>query len=168
MKEMTSRAIKDALAGESQAYFKYLVYSEVAQKEGYENIAKLFRAIAYAEKVHAGNHARLLGLINKTGENLQAAIDGEDFEVEEMYPAYKAIAELQDEKGSMRMIHYALEAEKIHHKLYQEAKEAADNEQDIDVDEIYICPVCGYTHMGVDLPDNCPVCNVPAARFKQF
>ena len=103
-----------AYAGESQVHMKYLILADVAEKEGFPNVAKLFRAIAFAELVHARNHFKALGNVRDTVENLQIAIDGETFEVEEMYPAYKAVAELQGENEAVRSTHYALEAERIH------------------------------------------------------
>ena len=103
-----------AYAGESQAHMKYLIFADVAEKEGFPNIAKLFRAIAFAELVHARNYFKALGNVKDTVENLQIAIDGETFEVEEMYPAYKAVAELQGKNEAVRSTHYALEAERIH------------------------------------------------------
>jgi len=103
-----------AYAGESQVHMKYLILADVAEKEGFPNVAKLFRAIAFAELVHARNHFKALGNVRDTVENLQMAIDGETFEVEEMYPAYKAVAELQGENEAVRSTYYALEAERIH------------------------------------------------------
>ena len=168
MRKMTEKNLWDAFAGESQAHMKYLAFAEVAEREGYPNVARLFRAIAFAEQVHATNHLRNLQGIGKTSENLQAAIDGETFEVDEMYPAYNAVAELQGEKGAQRSIHFALEAEKIHAALYQEAKQAVDAGKDPQLGNIYICPVCGYTHVGDDLPDKCPVCGVSKDKFVKF
>ena len=164
---MTTKNLSEAFAGESMAHMKYLIFSEVAEREGYPNVARLFRAIAYAEQVHATNHARNLGYIGKTAENLQAGIDGETFEVEEMYPAYKAVAELQEEKGAQQSIHYALEAEKIHAELYKKAKESVEAGKDVELGDIYICPVCGYTHVG-EPPEKCPICGVPRDKFKKF
>ena len=114
MKEMTKENLKAALAGESQAHIKYLAYSAQAAKAGKPNIARLFHAIAYAEQVHAMNHLKELGGIGDTVANLQAAIDGESFEVDEMYAAFLAVAELQNERGAKRSMRYAVEAEKIH------------------------------------------------------
>ena len=99
--------------------------------------------------------------------NLQAAIDGENFEVDEMYAAYLAVAELQDEKGAKRSMTYAIEAEKIHADMYGDAKVAAEAGEDIEIGEVYICPVCGFTHIG-EPPDRCPVCNAKKERFKAF
>ncbi len=165
--KMTKKSLSEALAGESQAHIKYAAFSEVAEKEGLKNIARLFKAISYAEQVHAINHAKELGLIGDTIKNLDAAIEGEKFEVEEMYPAYDAIAKLQGMSGAQRSIHYAIEAEKIHADLYEKAKESAKSGKDFSDEEIYICPVCGYTHIGTP-PEKCPVCGVPSEKFKKF
>ncbi len=168
MRKMTEKNLWEAFAGESQAHAKYLAFAEVAEREGYPNVARLFRAIAYAEQVHAANHLRELKGIGSTSENLQSAIDGENFEVHEMYPAYDAVAKLQEEKGAQRTIHFALEAEKIHAALYQKAKQSVDAGKDPQLGNIYICPVCGYTHVGDDLPEKCPVCGVSSDKFKKF
>jgi len=167
MKKMTEKALLDAFAGESMAHMKYLIFSEIAEKEGKPNIARLFKAIAYAEQVHATNHAQNLGIIKKTPENLQTGIDGETYEVEEMYPVFNNTAKFQNEKGAEQSTHYALEAEKIHMKMYQDAKTSAQKDKDIDIKEIYICPVCGFTHIGKP-PEYCPVCGAPNSKFKKF
>lgn len=167
MREMTKEMLKNAFAGESQAHMKYLIFAEKAEQEGYPNIARLFRAIAYAEQVHATNHLNALGLIRSTIDNLQTGIDGETFEVNEMYPAYKVVAELQQERGAIKSMHYALEAEKIHAELYRQSKEKAQQHQDIELGAVYICPVCGYTVVD-EAPDRCPICNVPKEKFKKF
>lgn len=167
MKKMTETFLKDAFAGESQAHMKYLAFSEIAEKEGFPNVARLFKAIAYAEQVHATNHARTLGLITKTAENLQAAMDGENFEVNEMYAAYDVVAKLQGEKGAEKSIHYAISAEKIHAEMYNDAKKQVVAGKDVSADAVYICPVCGFTHIGTP-PDNCPVCSVSKDKFKKF
>ena len=167
MHKMTEENLKAAFAGESQAHMRYLIFAEVAEREGKPNIARLFRAIAYAEQVHAQNHLRELSGIQDTPRNLAEAIAGETFEVEEMYPAYDAVAELQGEKGAKRSIHYALEAEKIHARMYEKAKEAAAKGQDIELKTVYICPVCGYTVEG-EAPEHCPVCGAPRENFKSF
>ncbi len=167
MRRMTEENLKAAFAGESQAHMRYLIFAEVAEREGKPNIARLFRAIAYAEQVHATNHYRELGLVKATSENLGEAIAGETFEVEEMYPAYDAVAELQGENGAKRSIHYALEAEKVHAEMYRKAKEAAESGKDVELGTVYICPVCGYTVEG-EAPEYCPVCGAPRDRFRSF
>ncbi len=168
MKKMTEKALFEAFAGESMAHTKYLIFSEIAGKSGLKNIARLFEAIAYAELVHAKNHARNLGIQKeKTEENIQSAIEGETYEVEEMYPAFDAVARLQNEKGAQKSIHYALEAEKLHTEIYKKAKSDVEKGRDLSLEEIYICPVCGYTHIGKP-PDHCPVCGLKCDRFKKF
>ncbi len=167
MKKMTEKALNEAFAGESMVHMKYLIFSEIAEKEGFKNIARLFKAIAYAEQVHATNHARELGIIKNTIENLETGIQGETYEIEEMYPAFDAIAKLQNEKGAQRAIHFAIEAEKIHAEYYKNAKESLKNGKDLDIPEIYICPVCGWTYIG-EPPDKCPICGVKKDKFKKF
>lgn len=167
MKKMTEKALQEAFAGESMAHMKYIIFSEIAEKEGFKNIARLFRAIAYAEQVHATNHARQLGIIKSTPENLETGIQGETYEVEEMYPVFYETAKLQEEKGAQLAFHYALEAEKIHAQYYKNAKEKALKKEDIDIPEIYICPVCGWTHIG-EPPNECPICKVKKDKFKKF
>lgn len=167
MRKMTEKSLGEAFAGESMAHMKYLAFADVAEREGFPQVAKLFRAIAYAEQVHATNHAKNLGYLGKTNENLQAGIDGENFEITEMYPAYDAIARLQEEKGAQRSIHYAIEAEKIHEELYKQALEMVSKGQDIDIESIYICPECGYTHIGKPT-ERCPICKVAPEKFVQF
>ena len=167
MRPMTEENLKAAFAGESQAHMRYLIFAEQAEKEGKMNLARLFRAIAYAEQVHATNHYRELGLIGDSPSNLQEAINGETFEVEEMYPAYDAVAKLQGESGATRSIHYALEAEKIHAGMYAEAKRKADAGADVEIGKVYICPICGYTVEG-EAPDKCPVCGAQRESFKEF
>ncbi|NLJ74315.1 MAG: rubrerythrin family protein [Firmicutes bacterium] len=167
MRIMTEQNLRDAFSGESQAHMKYQIYSAIAEKEGFPNVARLFKAIAYAELVHARNHLRELGGIQDSVENLQDAINGETFEVEEMYPAYKVVAELQEEKGAVRSTHYALEAEKIHAEMYTDAKKKVMEKSDIAVGDIQICDVCGYTVEG-EAPEKCPICGAVKSKFIKF
>jgi rubrerythrin len=164
---MTKANLEAALAGESQAHIKYLAFAAQAEKEGYPQVARLFTAIAYAEQVHAINHLRQLDGIGDTVANLKAAIGGENFENTEMYPAYDAVAKLQEEKGAERSIHFALEAEKIHETMYEETKKLVKSGQDIAASAVYICPICGYTVIG-DPPDKCPICGAVKEKFKKF
>jgi rubrerythrin len=149
------------------AHMKYLAFSAAAEKEGKPNIARMFKAISYAEQVHATNHARNLGYIGDTAANLEAAKGGEDFEIAEMYPVYNATAKLQDEKGAELSTHYALEAEKIHSKMYGAAQECVENGKDIEIGTILICPVCGHT-CADSAPDKCPICNCLGDKFVAF
>jgi rubrerythrin len=167
MKAMTKENLQAAFAGESQAFQKYTAFAAQAAKEGKPNIARLFEAIAYAEQVHALNHLKELGAIGNTADNLQAAIDGENFEVDEMYAAYLSVAETQEEKGAKRSMTYAVEAEKIHAEIYGEARKVALEGKDVEFGEVYICPVCGFTHIG-EPPDRCPVCKAKKESFRVF
>jgi rubrerythrin len=167
MHEMTKENLKAAFAGESQAHMKYLAFAAKAEQEGYPEVARLFTAISFAEQVHATNHFKELQGIGTTSENLAAAMGGENFEVTEMYPAYGAVAKLQEEKGAMLSIHYAVSAEKIHEAMYGEAKALVDSEQDRSGEPIYICPVCGFTVIG-DPPEKCPVSQTPREKFVKF
>jgi len=167
MREMTEGNLKAAFGGESQANMKYLAFAEKAEKEGFGNVARLFRAVAFAEQAHAVNHLRIVGGLGSTSDNLETAIDGETFEVDEMYPAYIAVAEEQGEKQAERSMNWALEAEKIHAEMYAAAKKAVDGGSDVDIGTLWICGMCGYTVEG-EPPDKCPICGSPRERFKSF
>ncbi len=167
MHNMTQANLQNAFSGESQAHMRYIIFSEIAEKEKKPNIAKLFKAIAYAERVHATNHLKALGMVKETKENLGLAIAGETFEVEEMYPVYNNDARFQKEKEAERSTYYALEAERIHAQLYQRAREALSKGKDIALEKIYICPICGYTTVK-EPEDFCPVCGAKRDTFKEF
>ena len=167
MHAMTKANLEAAFAGESQAHMKYKIYADKAAEEGYPEVARLFRAISYAEQVHATNHFKQLQGIEDTASNLGAAIGGENYENTEMYPAFHAVAHEQNEKGAMLSIHYALEAEKIHEAMYGEAKSLVESGQDMAAKPVYICPVCGYTVIG-DPPAKCPVSQTPSEKFCKF
>ncbi len=167
MRAMTKANLEAAFAGESQAHMKYAVFADKADKEGYPEVARLFRAISYAERVHATNHLRELGGIGDTVANLEAAAAGENYENTEMYPAFDAVARLQGEKGAIRSIHYALEAEKIHEAMYTEAKGAVTAGKDIQAAAVYVCPVCGHTVIG-QAPDKCPICGLPQDKYREY
>lgn len=178
---MTSEFLHSAYGGESMAHMRYLQWGQIAGKEGFPNIAKLFEAIAYAESVHANNHFREIdGEINdatvtaggvfgnkKTVDNLQGAINGELHEVEQMYPVYLNAAKFQEEAGAGRSFHFALEAEKIHADLFAKARNAAKEGKDIELESVYICPICGHTVLDA-APDKCPVCGAKKELYKQF
>jgi len=167
MHAMTKEFLEAAFAGESQAHMRYLIFAEKAEKDGQPNLARLFRAIAYAEQGHATNHFRELGNLKDAAGNLQACIDGENFEVTEMYPVYHNAAEFQEEPGAARSAHFALEAEKIHEAMYSDAKRVVESGKDLDIATVHICPVCGYTVEG-EAPDFCPVCGAKRELFKTF
>ena len=167
MRKMTEENVKGAFAGESQAHMKYMAFGEAAEKEKLANVARLFRAASFSEQVHATNHLRVLNGIGKTGENLQAAAEGENFEIIEMYPAYVKVAEDQGEKMAVTYFSFALAAEKVHAGLYKRAKESVDKGQDLGYFPIQVCGVCGFTVEG-EAPDKCPVCGSPKEKFVKF
>ncbi len=168
MHKMTKEFLETAFAGESMAHMRYVIFSEKAEKEGLANLARLFRAIAYAEQVHATNHYRELGNIRDAAGNLQTCIDGENFEVNEMYPVYNKVAEFQGEAGAVRSTHYALEAEKIHEAMYLSAKRTIEETGDpSSLGTIHICPVCGHTVEG-EAPEVCPICATKRDLFRAF
>jgi rubrerythrin len=167
MKQSTADNLREAFAGESQAYMKYSIFADKAERDGFPEVARLFRAIGFAERVHATNHLRQLGEISDTATNLEQAMAGENHEVSEMYPAFSAVAELQEEKGALRSMHFALEAEKIHEVMYADAKASVEEGQDIPTATVFVCPVCGHTAIG-EAPDKCPVCGLPHDRYKEF
>jgi rubrerythrin len=156
--------LKAAFAGESQANRKYLAFGKKAAEEGFPQIAKLFRAVAAAETVHAHNHLRAMEGVKSTAENLEAAIGGENYEVVSMYPPMLAEAEGEGDKRAARSFHWALEVEKIHEALYRKAAELLGKGKDAPQTEYYICPICGYTHEG-PLDSKCPICGAPAEKF---
>ncbi|MBI5420180.1 MAG: rubrerythrin family protein [Deltaproteobacteria bacterium] len=163
----TNENLKAAFAGESQAHMKYLAFAGAAEKEGFRNIGRLFTAIAFAERVHATNHHEALFGSTPTVKNLETAVGGENYEVKDMYPPFKAAADQEGEKQASLSFHFALEAEKIHAVLYSRAKEAAASRKDFQVGDIHICSVCGHTIVGA-APDECPVCGASKEKFRKF
>jgi rubrerythrin len=159
----TNENLKAAFAGESQANRRYLAFAKQAEKDGHPHIAKLFRAAAASETVHAHNHLRIMGGIGDTAENLKTAIGGENYEVATMYPDFIKTAEGEGEKKAQTNFRWAWEVEKEHEGLFREAL-AALGEGWKEV-EIWVCPVCGHTHIG-PRPDKCPVCGTPGERFE--
>jgi rubrerythrin len=156
--------LKGAFAGESQANRKYLAFAKKADAEGYPQIAKLFRAAAEAETVHALAHLRVMGGVKSTAENLQAAIDGEGFEFSTMYPEYIAEAEKEGNKAALTTFKNANAVEKVHHALYSDALKTLNAGKDLPAAKILVCDVCGYTVAG-EAPDKCPVCGAKHERF---
>jgi rubrerythrin len=159
--------LKEAFAGESQANRKYLAFAEKAERDGFPQIARVFKAAAAAETVHAHNHLRAMGGIKSTLENIKEAISGEHYEFTQMYPEFLKDAEDEDHKQAIRTFDYANQVEKIHHELYNKALEAAEKGEDLEEQEMYICPVCGYTVEG-EAPDECPVCGAKKKVFKKI
>jgi len=159
----TPENLKVAFAGESEAYQKYTSFAEKAEKEGFANVARLFRTTAQAERVHAAGHLKALEKVSSTLDNLKDAIGGETYEHEEMYPPMLAQAEAEGHKAK-RMFGYAVDAEAVHAKLYSLALEAVEKGEDLQVTEFYLCPICGHIELGTP-PDNCPICGASAKAF---
>jgi len=160
----TADNLQDAFAGESQANRKYLAFAKKADDEGLSQIAKLFRAAAAAETIHAHAHLRALGGIGETSANLGAAIDGEGFEFQQMYPKFVAEAEVEGNTAALVSFRNAMAVEEIHHGLYSEALATYVGGSDLPASKIVVCNVCGNTIPG-DAPDRCPVCGAGADRF---
>ncbi len=157
--------LKEAFAGESQANRKYLAFAVAADKEGYPQAAKLFRAAAEAETVHAHNHLRVLKGIKSTKENLQEAVNGETHEFKNMYPEMISAAKAEGNKDAERSFSLANEVEKIHARLYQKLLDNLGASKE--VYPYYVCPVCGYTSEK-EPPGNCPVCGTAGKMFKKI
>jgi rubrerythrin len=157
----TEQGLKDAFAGESQANRKYLAYAKKAEQEGYKQAAKLFRAAAAAETIHAHNHLRELGVVKSTKENLMDAVNGESYEFQKMYPQMIADAKAEGKAGALKSFNYANEVEKVHAALYQKVLDSLGRNVDTDY---YVCSVCGYTAEG-SAPDVCPVCGSKKPAF---
>ncbi|RSN68041.1 rubrerythrin family protein [Candidatus Korarchaeum cryptofilum] len=183
IRPMTKDAVLSAFGGESMAHMRYLIFSGIAEKEGFPNVARLFKAIAYAEQVHATNHYNVLKDYKEdakvsagtpigpgsTSHNLELAIEGEEYEVKEMYPVYMELARSQGVDQAERSFKWAYEAEKIHAELYRKAKESVDAGKDFKIEgKVWICPVCGHTYVGEVPPERCPVCGAPKDRYVGF
>ena len=162
----TSENLQEAFAGESQANRKYLAFAKRAEQDGYPQVARLFRAAAEAETVHAHTHLRVMGGIKKTDENLQTAIEGEGHEFKKMYPKFLAEAKAEGNKPAIFSFKYALAVEEIHHGLYIDALNAVKSGADLPAAKIFVCPVCGNTVKG-QAPDECPICGTAKDQFKE-
>ncbi|AFH42831.1 rubrerythrin family protein [Fervidicoccus fontis] len=183
VRAMTKDALIAAFGGESMAHMRYQIFADIAEKEGFKNVSRLFRGIAYAEKVHASNHYNALREYNEdqiahsgvpigpgnTSKNLELAIRGEEFEVKEMYPVYIDIAKMQGENEALKSFNFALKAEEIHAELYKQAKKDVDSGKDFNLKgRVYVCPVCGYTYVGEEPPERCPICGAKREMFRDF
>lgn len=161
----TEQSLKEAFAGESQANRKYLAFAAKADQEGYPQVARLFRAAAEAETVHAHNHLRVLKGIKSTKENLQEAIAGETHEFKTMYPEMIEAAKAEGQKDALRSFNFANDVEKVHAQLYQKLLDGLGKPQD---NYPYsVCPICGFT-AEKEAPETCPVCGAKGAMFKKI
>ena len=159
----SEKNLREAFAGESQANRRYLAFAKKAEEEGFKQVAKLFRAAAEAETVHAHAHLRALTGVKTTKENVQEAINGETHEFKTMYPAMIAKAKEEGQKQAEISFAYANQVEKIHAALYEKALANLGKNQEGDY---YVCSVCGNTVEG-QAPDKCPICGVPGSKFSK-
>ncbi|MCB2182439.1 MAG: rubrerythrin family protein [Desulfobulbaceae bacterium] len=181
MKQITEQNMINAFGGESMAHMRYQHFAVQAEKENFTSVARLFMAIAQAEYVHAGDHYRELKHLDggfvansmgafgpgNTSKNLQLAIAGETFEIEEMYPTYIEVAKFQNEKGAQRSFEWSYTTEKTHKALFEKAAQAVDKGEDMELGPVQVCSVCGYTLEG-EAPDTCPLCKAKGEMFDEF
>ncbi len=159
--------LKAAFAGESQANRKYLAYAKKADADGYPQVARLFRAAAAAETVHAHNHFRALDGVRTTSDNLKDAIEGENYEAVTMYPDFIKDAEAESMKRALNSFKWAWEVEKIHEGLYRKALATLEAQQPMQEVDYYVCPTCGFTHEG-PLEGPCPICKTLGEKFERI
>ncbi|MBI4333657.1 MAG: rubrerythrin family protein [Chloroflexi bacterium] len=181
MHSITASNLRNAHGGESMAHMRYMVWAEAAEQQGFANIARLFRAVSFAETIHGTNHFRELKQPvadalcasvavfggDSTSMNLQGAIMGETYEITEMYPAFLEVAKFQGEESAHKSFYYALSGEKTHAALFQRAKEAVDSKKDAAFGPIGVCKGCGWTHDGA-MPATCPICGATKEKFQTF
>jgi len=163
----TSKNLKEAFSGESQANRRYLAFAEKAEKEGLTAVAKLFRAAAFAETVHALNHLGIMGEVKSTLKNLETAVSGEIFEFDEMYPEYIQVAKEENNKKAVWSFNVANKVERIHAGLFSKALEALKNKKEMVTSDYFVCEVCGNT-VEANAPEKCPICGAPKNRFKKI
>ncbi len=163
----TDDNLKAAFAGESQANRLYLAFAKTAEQEGFPQIAKLFRAAAESETVHAHNHLRVLGQVKSTVDNLGTAVSGETYEFTKMYPGFIEEAKKEGNKQALQSFDYANKVEQIHAGYYQKAIDSLKTKKDLPKADLYVCPVCGNTFEG-SAPDACPICMTPKAKFMKI
>ena len=166
MEIKTEKNLQQAFAGESQANRRYLFFADKADKEGYPQVARLFRAAAEAETVHARNHFNAMDGVGSTRANLLAGATGEHYEFTRMYPPFIEQAEVENNKKAQRSFEYANEVEQIHHSHFEKALKALEAGQQIKDEPYFVCPVCGNTVAG-EAPEKCPICSTPGSRFKR-
>ena len=163
----TDENLMAAFAGESQANRKYLAFAKKAQQEGKEKISRLFTAVADAETIHALKHLDVTGKVSSTSDNIKAAIEGEDYESNVMYPEFIEQAKNDSNQKAVKSFELALGAEKAHAGLYKKALEDLDVAGDLKAESFHLCAVCGYIELD-HAPERCPVCGAKASAFKQY
>ncbi len=162
----TEENLQSAFAGESQANRRYLFFADKAEKEGYPKVARLFRAAAEAETVHARNHFAAMDGVGSTRDNLMAGAIGEHYEFTRMYPPFIEQAEVENNSRARISFGYANEVEQIHHGLFETTMKALDAGQQQKDEPYFVCPVCGNTVAG-EAPEKCPICGAPGSKFKR-
>lgn len=162
----TIENLKSAFAGESQANRRYLAFAKKAEKEGKPGLAKLFRAAAEGETIHALNHFKVLGEIKSSAENLKSAIEGEGYENEEMYPQFIKEAEEEGQKKARISFYGANKVEKIHQNLFKQALDKLEKGEDLEEKKYFVCKICGYLAIG-ESPGKCPICGAPKEEFSK-
>ncbi len=181
MKQITQQNLINAFGGESQAHMRYLHFAGKAKKQQFPNMARLWRAIAHAEYVHAGDHYKELAHLDggfvansmaafgpgDTIKNIRLSIAGESFEIDEMYPVYIETAKLQHEPGAQKSFEWSYATEKVHKQIFEQALSVIEKGSDIDLGPVQVCEVCGYTLEG-GAPDVCPLCKAKRDKFTEF
>ena len=160
----TDENLKAAFAGESQANRLYLAFAKKAEEEGYTQAAKLFKAAAEAETVHALNHVQITGQVKSTLDNLGTAVSGETYEFKKMYPDFLATAKEEDNKQASWSFDVANKVEQVHTKLFKKAIDAMKNNKELEKVDYYICSVCGNT-VETSPQEKCPVCASPNEKY---
>ncbi len=163
----SEKNLQEAFAGESQANRRYLFFADKADKEGQPQVARLFRAAADSETVHARNHFNAMDGVGSTTDNLLAAVMGEHYEFTRMYPVFIDTAETEQNKRAQTTFEFANEVEQIHHKLYEEALKAVKAGEQLKSEPYFVCQTCGNTVAGA-APEKCPICGAPSSRFKKM
>ena len=162
----TQKNLQEAFAGESQANRRYLFFADKAEEDSHSQIARLFRAAAESETVHARNHLDTLGGIKSTKENLEEAVSGENYEFTKMYPGFIEQAKAESNEKAETSFDWANKVEKIHHGLYQKALNALGAGEQLKDEPYFVCQVCGNTVAG-RAPESCPICGAPRSKFKR-
>jgi rubrerythrin len=160
----TNDNLKAAFAGESQANRLYLAFAKKAEEEGYPQVAKLFKAAAAAETVHALNHVQITGQVKSTLDNLGTAVSGETYEFKKMYPEFLATARQENAKQATWSFDVANKVEQVHANLFQKAIDALKNKKEPEKVDYYVCSVCGNTVEGQS-PEKCPICGSPKEKY---
>lgn len=163
-KDQTTKNLEYALSGECQANRKYLAFAEIADKEGYPAVARLWRAAAAAEAIHANNHMRVLGMLKSTEGNLRSAVTGEQYEFETMYPEFVKTAKEAGKPEAAKSMEYAFKVEQLHHKMFKEDLKELEEHKRPELVAYWVCSVCGNT-VPKSPPEICPICSSPKSKF---